>query len=53
MKLYAEKCTVVFDIEDANIKSIEILKEGEEPYKINIRTYGKTGNVTSTSGVKK
>lgn len=52
MKLYAENCTVIFHLEDANIKTIEILKENEEPYRINIRTYGKTSNVISTSKVK-
>lgn len=49
MKLQVENCTVVFDIDGANITSIEINKPNEKPYKIFIRKNGKTGNVTNTT----
>lgn len=52
MKLYAENCTTIFEIDGGNITSIEVIKDGEAPYKIFLRPYGKTGNVVKSSPVR-
>jgi len=44
MKLAVMNCDVFFTVNGRNIVSVEIIKAGDKPYKINLRQYGRTGN---------